>query len=90
MEKKQTTRLVKNTANTEKLEIHFPDHMPSWMRYCDGGYAHFEATFHNAAEWLALTVVEGHDKARKETMVTLEPESARALYDFLHTRFGGK
>lgn len=62
------------------------NHTASWQTN-DGGYAEFEATMHSEAEWLSLTLTEASEKSRRETMMTLTPKSARALYEFLKNRF---
>lgn len=62
------------------------NHTASWQTN-DGGYATFEATGHNEAKWLSLTMIESSEKSRRQTMMTLKPESARALYGFLKEQF---
>lgn len=83
---KQTTRITARGQVTE-FEAYVENHVPSWMRYADGGHARFEAMYHASAGWLSLSLSEAHSKSSKRTMLTLEPATTRALYEFLKQRF---
>lgn len=85
-----------------EFRVHVGNHTPSWTRRWNEGTAQFRAMMHTRAGWLSLTMSEGYEikpqgqhKGRtrwigKETMLTLEPEAARALYDFLKFHFENK
>jgi len=85
-----------------EFEVIEYDHMPSWKVSAEDGYARFNAMMHKKAQWVSLTMVESYERAsskpgergktftvEKQTMMSLNPESAKALYEFLGTIFGG-
>lgn len=81
-----------------QITIHEQNHTPSWTKLWNEGYASLRVMMHRTAGWLSITMAEGYtsqtvDKRReivKETMLTLDPKTARALYDFLKFYFENK
>lgn len=62
------------------------NHTASWQLN-DRGYAAFEIQMHKAAGWLSLSLTESSEKSRRETMLTLTPESGRKMYEFLKAHY---
>lgn len=80
----------KDNDNMVDLNIYTPDHKPSW-RTNGVGYAIFRVYGHRQATWLSVSLTESYKLAErwisKETMLTLDPESAIALRDTLNTMY---
>lgn len=84
-ESRQTTQ-TKDRDFLVEFDVAEQNHTASWSRF-DEGYATFNARVHKRAGWLSLVMVESA-KSTRQTMMTLTPESAKALYEFLHAQYG--
>lgn len=72
------------------LRIHDNDHTPSWKR-SGGGTATLTVSAHVAPgnTWISLNTGEFGEKSSRETMLTIHDDAARALYEYLRTKFEG-
>lgn len=98
MSEKQWHKMRLPTGNDPvgRVEVHENDHTPSWMRPgAANGNAFARFDMHNCADWLSITVSENYEgklgqSCGKEVMMTLDGAAARALYQLMSMRFGGR
>lgn len=71
------------------IEVIQTDHTPHWQSY-GGGSATIRFQTHDLAKHLSIDTTERSARSNrsKRTMVTLEENAARALYERLHALFG--
>lgn len=83
----QVVSNVNSGSNLKQITVIDPDQHISWKRYTKGSvYARF--TVHNKAKWIDMSLEECYrsDKDKlisKKTMMSVNEEGARALYEML-------
>ncbi len=66
------------------LTVITSDHTPSWKTGGKPGSARFESRTHAEAKHVSIRLLEcGGEGPRRETMMTIYPEAAQALYEQL-------
>jgi len=89
---------VKTHCNRRELRVHIADHQPSWKRImARKGHANieFSMTLIEGKNWLDIDarecyISEENRTIEKRAMLCLEEPAARALYEMLNLKFGGK
>ena len=80
------THSIATLNGFQELRVHQSEHCPSWRTWPRDGWAEFRVTF--SPNWVAMSLTESPKNGpRRETMLTLDPPAARALYDELRTIF---
>lgn len=74
------------------LRVSLHNVTPSWQRY-GNGQARLEMTSmrpEGGERWLSITVAETGEKSTREAYITLYGSEARAVYEYLKSKFEGE
>lgn len=87
---------IRHSPNVPELRILGHDFRPSWRAHGSGGFQ-LQFMSHDEAKWLTLSVEawaypEGKEKRTvpKHIIITLDEATARSVYTYLSSVYGGK